>query len=86
MLSFLAVSISLAAELVTRERQYPNLFAWAIFRIVFLTLVTIWLLWRTKRTLDQRIAPTRAIDHRAHSGSAIVERTSRPRALVRKVP
>jgi ABC-type transport system involved in multi-copper enzyme maturation permease subunit len=86
MLSFLAVSISLAAELVTREPQYPNLFAWAIFRIIVLTAVTVGLLWRTKRTLDQRIPPTRAIDHRAHSGSTIVERASRPRALVRKVP
>jgi ABC-type transport system involved in multi-copper enzyme maturation permease subunit len=86
MLSFLSVSTSLAAELVTREPQYPGLFAWAIFRIAFLTLVTIGLLWRTIRTIDQRVSQTGGIDQLAHSGSAIIERAPRSRALVRKVP
>jgi ABC-type transport system involved in multi-copper enzyme maturation permease subunit len=86
MLSFLSVSSSLAAELVTREPQYPGLFAWAIFRIVFLTLFTIGLLWRTTRTLDQRAAQPRARDLLVESGSILNQRVLRSRALVRKVP
>jgi hypothetical protein len=70
MLNFLAVTVSLAAELVTREPQVPGLFAWAVFRIVFLNLVTIGLLWRTMRTLDRRAAGTQALDDPVEFGSA----------------
>jgi hypothetical protein len=85
-LSFLSISTSLAAELVTREPQYPGLFAWAIFRIVFLSLVTIGLLWRTMQTIDQRVVQTRTHNLLVESGSAINQRAPRSRALVRKVP
>jgi len=85
-LSFLSAATSLAAELVTREPQIPGLFAWAIFRIVFLTLVTIGLLWRTMRSIGQRAAQTRALDQLTHFDSAVIPRAPRSRALVRKVP
>jgi hypothetical protein len=52
LLSFLAVTTSLAAELVTREPQFPALLAWATFRIAILALVTAGLLWRTVRAVD----------------------------------
>ncbi len=86
MLSFLSVSTSLAAELVTREPQFPGLLAWAIFRIVFLSLATIGVLWRTVQMLDRRPAPPPAPDQLAHFNSAIPQRSVRSHALVRKVP
>jgi hypothetical protein len=86
MLSFLSISTALAAELVTREPQFPGLFAWAIFRIGFLSLVTIGLLWRTIRMLNRRAGPQRAHDQLAQFNSAIRQRSARAHALVRKVP
>jgi hypothetical protein len=86
MLNFLSISTSLAAELDTRELHFPGLFAWAIFRIVFLSLVTIGLLWRTVQTIDQRVVRTRTHDLLVESSSAINQRAPRSRALVRKVP
>jgi ABC-type transport system involved in multi-copper enzyme maturation permease subunit len=86
MLSFLSVSTSLAAELVTREPQFPGLFAWAVFRIAFLVVVTIGLLWRTMRMLDRRVVQAQARDQCTHFDSAINQRAARARALVREVP
>jgi hypothetical protein len=80
------VSTSLSADLDTRELQFPGLFAWAIFRIVFLSFVTIGLLWRTVQTIDQRVVQPRTHDLLVESGSAINQRAPRSRALVRKVP
>ena len=86
MLSFLSVSTSLAAELVTREPQISGLFAWAVFRIAFLRSPLFGLLWWTIRLLDRRAAHTPARGQCTLFDSAINQKAPRAVLWYKKCP